>query len=369
MSHPPEIQPDPARRPRSEHDVPPRIIAIIFGVMFAGLAIGMLLVMPHYGPRKPRHRSALGHVMPGSMIGRETNGMLWIPGSTFIMGSDDGRPDEQPLHEVTVAGYWMDKTEVTNGQFRKFVEATGYVTVAERTPNAKDYPGADPATLVPGSLVFTPPNGPVDLANFASWWKFVPGANWRHPEGPDSSISGRENYPVVHVAWEDAVAYARWAGKRLPTEAEWEHAARGGLDRQPYAWGREMKPGGKFQSNIWQGDFPWADTGEDGFKGAAPVCSFPPNGYGLCDMAGNVWEWCSDWYRPDYYSHSPRLNPGGPESSYDPDEPGTPKRVLRGGSFLCSDSYCAGYRVAARMKGAPDTGLSNTGFRCVKDGF
>jgi sulfatase modifying factor 1 len=257
---------------------------------------------------------------------------------------------------------------VTNDQFAMFVADTGYVTVAERQLDPKDFPDAKPEDLVPGSVVFTPPSHAVGLNNPLVWWRYVKGASWKHPEGPASSLKGRGNHPVVHVAWEDASAYAKWAGKRLPTEAEFEFAARGGLDRQPYVWGSEFKPGGKFQANTFQGRFPDTNTAEDGFVGTSPVGSFPPNGYGLTDMAGNVWEWCADWYRPDYYEHSPAKNPRGPDDSFDPDEPGAQKRVQRGGSYLCSDSYCTGYRPSARMKCTPDTGLSHSGFRCVKSG-
>jgi len=374
-------EPPPAKRPTrpaSPHDVPPRTIALIVGVMLGGLALGMLLIMPHYGPRPPKRKSALGHVLPPAppAVGRETNGMIWIPGGTFLMGSANasavnGSPDEAPVHAVTLAGFWMDKTEVTNEEFEKFIEATRYVTVAERKPDPKDFPGAPPENLVPGSVVFTPPAGPVNLENQYAWWEYIPGANWRHPEGPGSSIVGREKHPVVHVAWEDASAYAKWAGKRLPTEAEWEYAARGGLSGQPFAWGAEKQPGGRQMANIWQGKFPAENTLVDGFKATAPVGSFPANGYGLFDMAGNVWEWCADWYRPDTYQQSAQpaaINPIGPDSSHDPNEPGMAKRVMRGGSFLCSDLYCTGYRPSARMKSSPDTGLSHTGFRCVRAG-
>jgi sulfatase modifying factor 1 len=298
--------------------------------------------------------------------------MVRIPGGEFWMGCDDASvPDARPFHRVRVSTFWIDRTEVTNAQFARFVRATGYVTVAERKPDPRDFPGAPPGSLVPGSLVFTPPKGQVSLTSVYSWWRYQPGANWRHPEGPGSDLKGREQYPVVHVAWEDAAAYARWAGKRLPTEAEWEFAARGGLDRKRYCWGNELKPGGKWQANIWQGHFPDQNRAEDGFRGTAPVGSFPPNGYGLYDMAGNVWEWCADWYRPDYYGvlaarKQVAVNPPGPVSSEDPAEPGIPKRVQRGGSFLCCDQYCSRYIVGARGKGAVDSGTSHVGFRCVR---
>jgi sulfatase modifying factor 1 len=303
---------------------------------------------------------------PSASAAANTNGMVWIPGGKFWMGSADGRSDEAPQHQVTLAGFWMDKTEISNEQFEQFVHATGYVTVAERPPDPKDIPDADPALLVPGSVVFKPPSEAVPLDDMTAWWSWVPGANWRHPDGPGSSIAGRGKYPVVHVSWYDAQAYAKWAGKRLPSEAEFEYAARGGLDRQPYVWGGEKTPGGKWLANIWQGNFPNENTGDDGFVGVAPVGSFPPNGYGLYDMAGNVWEWCADWYRPDYYANSATNNPVGPVDSFDPEEPGAKKRVQRGGSFMCSDVYCSGYKPSARMKCTPDTSLSHSGFRCVK---
>ncbi|MBD0286936.1 MAG: formylglycine-generating enzyme family protein [Flavisolibacter sp.] len=307
-------------------------------------------------------------------------GMVWIKGGEYSMGcsNQEGRPDEYPIHKVKVDGFWMDITEVTNAQFRQFVEATGYITTAEKAPDWEELkkqlppgtPKPDESALVAASLVFTPPAQAVPLNNAAQWWSWTKGADWRHPEGPNSTIEGKDNYPVVHISWDDANAYAKWAGKRLPTEAEWEYAARGGLINKPFTWGSESVESGKAKANIWQGHFPDNNTGKDGFKGLAPVKSFAPNGYGLYDMAGNVWEWCSDWYEPNYYQQlKDRLavNPKGPSSSYDPDEPTVPKRVVRGGSFLCHASYCSSYRVSARMKSSPDTGLEHTGFRCVAD--
>ena len=298
-------------------------------------------------------------------------GMVWIPGGEFWMGADEF-PDSQPWHRVYVDGFWMDKTEVSNDQFTQFVKATGYVTVAERTPRAADFPGAPPENLVAGSVVFSPPDRPVELNNHFQWWNYVKGADWRHPEGPQSGIKDRGKHPVVHMAYEDALAYGKWAGKRLPTEAEFEFAARGGLDRKPYAWGDELTPGGKFMANTFQGHFPDKNKIEDGYAGAAPVASFPPNGYGLYDVAGNVWEWTSDWYRHDYYQTLASLgpltrNPQGAADSFDPSEPGVKKKIHKGGSFLCTDQYCARYIVGGRGKGEPDTGTNHVGFRLVRD--
>jgi formylglycine-generating enzyme required for sulfatase activity len=265
----------------------------------------------------------------------------------------------------------MDRTEVTNAHFEKFVKATGYITVAERKPRPEDYPGAPPENLVAGSVVFSPPDRAVSLNDYLQWWSFIPGANWRHPTGPNSDLKGKENHPVVHIAYDDAVAYAKWAGGRLPTEAEFEWAARGGLDRKKYTWGDEFKPDGKFRANSFQGNFPNKNTGEDGFLASAPVGSFEPNAFGLVDMAGNVWEWCSDWYRFDYYQtfvgKGVVRDPTGPKDSSDPSEPGVPKRVTKGGSFLCTDQYCSRYMPGGRGKEAPDTGTNHLGFRIVKD--
>lgn len=296
---------------------------------------------------------------------------VWVPGGEFIMG-DEEFVDAQPRHKVHVDGFWMDQTEVTNEQFAEFVRQTGYATIAERTPRPEDFPPWVlenlKGPLVAGSAVFNPakcPPGQI-CRTCDDWWEYRAGANWRHPEGPDSDLRGLAKHPVVHVAWEDATAYARWAGKRLPTEAEWERAARGGLKGKRYYWGDELCPDGKWMANIWQGTFPIENSSDDGFVGTAPVKSFPPNKYGLYDMAGNVWEWCADWYRPDYYAVSPQNNPQGPESSIDPHGAGEPKRVQRGGSFLCSDSYCVRYRAGSRGQGEPKTGMSHTGFRCVR---
>jgi formylglycine-generating enzyme required for sulfatase activity len=305
-------------------------------------------------------------------------GMVWIEGGEFTRGATDerGRKDELPAHTAKVDGFWMDETEVTNRQFAEFVNATGYVTIAEKKPDweeiKKQLPPGTPKppdeVLVAASLTFHSPNQPVSLNNAAQWWEWTPGASWKQPQGPGSSIEGKEDYPVVHVAWDDAVAYANWAGKRLPTEAEWEYAARGGLKEKSFPWGDDPVEKSGFMANIWQGDFPVTDKAEDGFKGIAPIKSFEPNPYGLYDMAGNVWEWTQDWYREDYYSRitdEVSVNPQGPKDSYDPQEPTVPKKVVKGGSFLCNVSYCEGYRVSAKMKSSADTGLEHTGFRCV----
>jgi formylglycine-generating enzyme len=312
--------------------------------------------------------------------GKPPRGMVWIPGGEFSMGANDppdmspvgmqAAVDARPVHRVYVDGFFVDATDVTNAQFEKFVRATGYVTVAERKPRAEDFPGAPPENLVAGSIVFAPPDHPVALSNYFQWWTYVPGANWRHPLGPRSDIKDREDYPVVQIAYEDAQAYAKWAGKRLPTEAEWEFAARGGLSGKPFVWGDEFRPNGKWMANTHQGHFPNADSGADGHIGIAPVAQYPPNGYGLYDMAGNVWQWTSDWYRPDYYAELARAggvarNPQGPDSSFDPDDPNQPKKVHRGGSFLCTDQYCSRHIVGTRGKGEVSTGTNHLGFRCV----
>ena len=297
-----------------------------------------------------------------------SEGMAWIPGGPFRMGSDAFYPEERPAHRVAVDGFWMDVHLVTNADFHRFVEATGYVTVAERTPDPADYPDADPAVLVPGSLVFRRPPGPVSLRDPRAWWAYVPGACWCHPEGPGSTLDGRAEHPVVHVAYEDAEAFAAWAGKSLPTEAEWERAARGGLDGAVYAWGDDAAPEGRMMANTWQGAFPWQNLAEDGYEGTSPAGVFPPNGYGLYDVTGNVWEWTADFFRPRHPGEAakacctprnPRVaSPGGPAEAI-------PRRVVKGGSHLCAPSYCLRYRPAARQGEAVDTSTGHIGFRCV----
>jgi formylglycine-generating enzyme required for sulfatase activity len=336
--------------------------------------------------------------------GPAPEGMVWIPGGVFWMGSENSQdfPDARPVHKVYVDGFWMDKTEVTNEQFAKFVAATGYVTVVETWPDpskfeefkAKDF-GFQPEYLAhlafapaigfpgalswegirarelhkPFSLVFTQTARAIDPFRYEprDWWRKVAWARWKHPEGPGSDLKGREKHPVVHICYDDAQAYGRWAGKRLPTEAEWEFAARGGLDRKRYLWGDELKPAGKPMANTWQGQFPHHNTLEDGYPGTAPVGSFPANGFGLSDMSGNVWEWCADWYQPRYQDIFAPRNPKGPEESFDPFEPGIPKRVQRGGSYLCCDNYCKRYMAGGRGKGDPESTGNHIGFRCVKE--
>ena len=332
---------------------------------------------PHAGHEKaapaaaPSATTAPPAINTAPAPGRAPKGMVWIPGGDFWMGcANCGMPDATPVHLVSVAGFWMDSTPVTNHEYDAFVKATSYVTVAERRPDPKDFPGVPVDKLVPGSIVFTPPSQPVPLDDFSRWWRYVPGANWRHPDGPGSSLSGRERHPVVHIAWADASAYAKWIGKRLPTEAEFEFAARGGLDRNMYPWGNELRPGGKLPANIFDGHFPDTNNRSDGYAGTSPVEAFPANGYGLHDVGGNVWQWCADWYRPDYYGSfagGAARDPRGPDTSVDPDEPGAAKRVTRGGSFLCSGDYCSRYLVGSRGKSEVSTGSSNLGFRLVSD--
>ncbi len=309
---------------------------------------------------------------PNRPPGPAPDGMVWVPGGEFFMGTEDDDeefPDAGPVHLVAVKGFWMDKAELTNEQFAKFVDATRYVTVAERVPDAREFPDVQADKLKPFSIVFKKP-GPKDQINLRThtgWWDLCYGTSWKHPDGPGSEIKGRDNYPVVHVCYEDAKAYCKWARKRLPTEAEWEFAARGGLDRKKYAWGDELKPGGRWMTNVWQGDFPHDDTGEDGHKGIAPGGAYPANGYGLFDMTGNVWEWCEDYYEASFYALSAKDNPQGPLFGIDENEPGVVKRVQRGGSFLCAENYCRRYIVASRGKGEPNSAQNHAGFRCVQD--
>lgn len=365
--------------------MPPKIrsLLIVLSLIIPGFLIG-------YGLRRTIHREAKSTETASKAVnsnpsgerarGEAPAGMTWIPGGTFTMGSDgpEAWPDESPSHPVKVDGFWMDITEVTNAQFRQFIEATNFVTTAERAPTVQEIlaqsppgtPAPPPEVLVPGSLVFTPPDHEVPLNDLSQWWSWTPGANWKHPEGPGSDLNGRDEHPVVHVCWDDAQAYAKWAGKRLPTEAEWEFAARGGLQGKTNVWGNDPPNPDKPQLNIWHGEFPHKNTLNDGYRSTSPVKAFPPNGYGLYDMAGNVWEWCSDWYDGRIYSRCSKteatVNPIGPSACDDPQHPYTPVRVQRGGSFLCCDNYCWRYRPSARHAGAIDSGMSHAGFRCVK---
>lgn len=310
-----------------------------------------------------------GHTVNSSV---PPKGMTWIPGGTFRMGSTDFYPEEQPVHPVAVDGFWMDVNPVTVAEFHRFIDATGYVTLAERPPDPGLYPAADPELLVPGSLVFQPTPCPVPLDDFRQWWSWVPGAAWRHPEGPGSNVSGREQHPVTHVGFEDAEAYASWAGKELPTEAEWEFAARGGLDGATYAWGNEFVPDGRMMANTWQGDFPWQNLLLDRFERTSPVGTFPPNGYGLNDVTGNVWEWTVDDWVPRHADAVEQaccapMNPrvSTPDRGYDVDGALPPRRVTKGGSHLCAPNYCHRYRPAARQSEPIDTSTSHIGFRCI----
>jgi formylglycine-generating enzyme len=307
--------------------------------------------------------------------GKPPKDMVWAPGGEFLMGSEDFYPEERPVHRVTVDGFWIDEHPVTVAEFRRFVKATGHATWAEKAPDAADYPDAIPELLVPGSLVFTGSTSPVDLSNVQNWWTWCPGADWRHPEGPGSTLDGRERHPVTHVAFSDAQAYATWAGKELPTEAEWEYAARGGLAGKVFCWGDEFAPRGRMMANTWQGDFPWQNFLLDGYERTSPVKSFPSNGYGLYDMAGNVWEWTSDFFTPGHADEVARpccapVNPRvtSPEHSYENSGPGAtiPRRVTKGGSHLRAPNYCFRYRPAARQGQAVDSTTSHIGFRCVR---
>jgi formylglycine-generating enzyme len=355
-------------------------LAIVLAMVISCARVAPVPSESHAGHQTPAPVASGGtgsdaaRINTTSAPGLPPNGMVWIPGGAFWMGCEGcGMPDALPVHLVEVDGFWMDRAPVTNADFERFVTATGYVTVAERPLDAKDFLGVPKDMLVPGSAVFTPTSRPVPLDNPLQWWRYTPGANWKHPEGPGGSLRNRGDHPVVHIAFEDALAFAKWAGKRVPTEAEFEFAARGGLDRNLYPWGNELTPDKKPVANIWQGTFPASDRGEDGYVGTSPVTAFPPNGFGLYDMGGNVWQWCADWYRPDYYAGLAKAggvarNPQGPGDSFDPQEPGAAKRVLKGGSYLCTDQYCARYLVGSRGKSEVTSGASNLGFRLVRDG-
>ncbi|MET0561952.1 MAG: formylglycine-generating enzyme family protein [Gaiellaceae bacterium] len=292
--------------------------------------------------------------------------MAWIPGGTFAMGSARHYPEEAPVREVSVDAFWLDEHPVTNLEFTRFVKATGHVTWAEKEPDPEQYPGAQEEMLFAGSVVFQKTSGPVDLSNHLNWWTWTRGAHWRHPEGPETTLHGRERHPVVHIAYADAEAYAAWAGKDLPTEAEWEFAARGGLEGAEFAWGDEFMPTGKPMANTWQGEFPYENTLLDGFEGTSPVGRFPPNGYGLYDVAGNVWEWTTDWYTSNHQPGSPCCAGDLRAASIDPDDStAIPRKVMKGGSHLCAPNYCQRYRPAARMAQAIDTSTNHLGFRCI----
>ena len=352
-----------------------RAILILVALSFSSAVLAWCLLTPPQTaePHKPVVTEKEPKPIPA--------GMVWIPGGSFLMGSRDGGEDEKPVHEVEQSGFWMDMTEVTNAEFKQFADATGYMTVAERTPTREDFAGlvADTSQirdedLVAGSICFNPnfdrelirrirqPGNP-DWAHAV--WRIQAGASWRHPHGPESGIEDKLGHPVVHIAWPDAVAYCEWAGRRLPTEAEFEFAARGGRRQSEFPWGDALQHGDRFLANLWQGEFPEEHDVQDGHRFTAAVKSYPANGYGLYDISGNVWEWCADWYQPEYYSNSPRRNPSGPRDSFDPNEPGIPKRVQRGGSFMCNDNYCRGYRCATRMKGEVSSSSFHCGFRTV----
>lgn len=348
--------------------------------LFPFLLLSLLLVACDRKPKTSQSQDAIAAPEATGYM-PSTEGMVMIPEGSFLMGgkSEQAYQDELPRHEVRISAFYMDVTEVTNAEFAAFVKATGYLTIAEKALDWEELskqlpPGTPPppdSLLQPGSLVFKQTDGPVDLQNYALWWQWTIGANWRHPEGSGTSIDDRMNHPVVHVAWEDAQAYAKWAGKRLPTEAEWEWASMGGNEDSKYPWGNEPIESASDKANFWQGKFPYQNYALDGFEGTSPVKTYPPNGYGLYDMAGNVWEWCQDKYDAQAYEEYRQsgtvTDPSGSQRYFDPREPYTPKHVIRGGSFLCNDGYCSGYRVARRMSSSRDSGLNHTGFRCVKD--
>jgi formylglycine-generating enzyme len=340
---------------------------------WTGASVGLITSsLPGSPTRRGRVLEMLVEKKPLETVSRlPFANMSPIPGGRFVMGSDRHYPEEAPAHEVSVEAFWIDQYTVTNEQFAQFVADTGYVTSAERPARAEDYPGAKPEMLRAASVVFCKPKGRVDLRDHYNWWVYVPGADWRHPEGPDSSIDERLQHPVVHVAYEDAEAYAKWIGKELPTEAEWEFAARGGLDGATYAWGEDFAPNDRQMANTWQGEFPWQNLRVDGYEGTAPVGQFPANGHGLYDMIGNVWEWTTDWYSPNHPRQKAccggSVSRGDREGSYDPSlaDIKIPRKVIKGGSFLCAPNYCRRYRPAARMAQPIDTSTCHVGLRFV----
>jgi len=354
---------------KEDFSVSPKQIFVIILVVLIGIIVGSVVVVKTSGPGKSqRPIENLSPISDSTPTDPSlTEHMVWITGGSFSMGSENGNSDEKPAHTVHFSGFWLDKTEVTNRQFSEFVNDTGYITVAEQPLDPEQFQDVPTDHLLPGSLVFSPPEGAVPIQNPLLWWKYVAGANWRHPDGPESSIEGKEDYPVVQVCYEDAKAYAKWASKRLPTEAEWEYAARGGLSNNEFSRRNEFHPDQQWMANLWQGDFPNQDDGKDGFTEIAPVGQYASSGFGLFDMAGNVREWCLDWYSDSWYASADIDNPQGPETSHDSRDPKTAKRVQRGGSYLCPQSNSLSYRVSARMKASPDTGQSDVGFRCAKN--
>ncbi len=350
-------------------------LALVLVLVSVGIGSWAVIRLDRPGRVQPIHlprRSVSAAHAPNPLspaVVREADGMVWIAGGTFWMGSEDGESDEQPRHSVLVDGFWLDRTEVTNEDFARFVEATGYVTAAERPLSPHAFPGLASEYLLGGSMVFEPVAGEEGTPGGSTGWKWRLGANWRAPEGPGSNLLGRQRHPVVHVSWQDASAYARWAGKRLPTEAEWEYAARGGLAGEPYPWGGELKPEGRWMANLWQGEVPRTNRVEDGFAGPAPVGSFQANAFGLLDMAGNVWEWCSDFYQSDFYIRGSAKNPTGPTGpSGTSSDPEAADRVTRGGSCYCDGIRSHGYRVSARRPLAGNLTMAHTGFRCAREG-
>lgn len=349
--------------------------------MRIGYVLVLLVVLASCNNEKKTDNGMTAVPVESKSAGDKKDGMVWVPGGEFTMGTDDPESYvyERPAHRVRVDGFWMDATEVTNAQFKAFTDATGYVTTAEKKPKWEDLqkqlppgtPKPEEDMLQPGSLMFSPPAYAVSLDDYSQWWSWSKGTDWKHPAGPDSNLKGKENFPVVHVSYDDAAAYAKWAGKRLPTEAEWEFASRGGKEGLRYSWGNEVNPGGKFMANTFQGVFPSNNSGDDGFPGASPVKSYPANDYGLFDIIGNCWEWTSDLYNVNYYGELAKkgvaINPTGALKSYDPQEPYAVKYVTRGGSFLCASDYCVNYRPSARQGSAFDSGMSHISFRCVTD--